>query len=143
MELFAPYLHDNGVIKRLTQYKNLDHTDEIACWQWYRNREDALELVEKDFETNQIIENYAIGRPDALCREYLPSIPHYIFCQYLFDFFNMSFDIIGYVRSMERDGEKTFEYYDNSRLDGLLKLHLKLGATSDHVREYFEYRQDR
>lgn len=70
LELFAPYLHDDGVFKRLTQYKNLNHTDEIVCWQWYRNREDSLEIVEKDFETNRIIENYGSGRSDSLCRKF-------------------------------------------------------------------------
>lgn len=69
LELFAPYLHDDGVVRRLTQYKNLDHTDEIVCWEWFRNREDSLETVEKDFETNQIIENYANGRSDSLRRK--------------------------------------------------------------------------
>ncbi|XP_031633973.1 coiled-coil domain-containing protein lobo [Contarinia nasturtii] len=112
LELFAPYLNDNGVIKRLTLYKNLDHTDEITCWQWYCNREDSLESVEKDFETNQIIENYANGRPDSLRR---------------------------FTRSMERDGEKMFEYYENSRLDGLILLEV----APNYVREHFEHRQDR
>lgn len=40
---------------------------------------------------------------------------------------------------MERDGEKMFEYYENSRLDGLLKLEV----STEYVREYFEYRQNR
>lgn len=69
LELFAPYLNDDGVVKRLTQYKNLNYTEEIAYWQWYHNREDLLELIEKDFETNQIIENYASGRIDSLKRK--------------------------------------------------------------------------
>lgn len=40
---------------------------------------------------------------------------------------------------MERDGEKMLEYYDKSRLDGLLKL--EVGP--EYVREYYEYRQNR
>lgn len=43
------------------------------------------------------------------------------------------------VRSMERDGKKIFEYFENSRMDGLLKLEM----TSDSIRETFEYRKDR
>lgn len=70
LELFAPYLNDDGVIKRLTMYKNLNHTAEVCCWQWYQNREDLLETIEKDYETNQIIENYANGRTDSLHRKY-------------------------------------------------------------------------
>lgn len=40
---------------------------------------------------------------------------------------------------MERDGEKMLEYYDKSRLDGLLKL--EVGP--EYVREYYEYRPNR
>lgn len=40
---------------------------------------------------------------------------------------------------MDGDVEKTFEYYDNSRLDGLLKLEV----ATEYIREHFEYRQDR
>lgn len=40
---------------------------------------------------------------------------------------------------MERDGEKMLEYYDKSRLDGLLKL--EVGP--EYVREYYEHRQNR
>lgn len=64
-------MNDDGVIKRLTTYKSLDHTNEVCCWQWYQNREDLLETIEKDFETNQIIENYANDRTDSLRRKYL------------------------------------------------------------------------
>lgn len=47
--------------------------------------------------------------------------------------------LIGIIRSMKRDGEKIFEYCENSRLDGLLKLEV----TSASIRETFEYRKDR
>lgn len=40
---------------------------------------------------------------------------------------------------MERDGEKMLEYYEKSRLDGLLKLEVG----QEYVREYYEYRKDR
>lgn len=70
LELFAPYLNDDGVVKRLTMYENLEHTGEICCWQWHCNREDSLKTIEKDFETNQIIENYANGRADSLRCKY-------------------------------------------------------------------------
>lgn len=69
LELYAPYSHNDGLVKRLTLYKNLDHTDAIVCWQMYRNRDDSLESMEMDFETNQIIENYASGRSDSLRRK--------------------------------------------------------------------------
>lgn len=45
----------------------------------------------------------------------------------------------GFIRSTEKDGEKIFEYYENSRLDGLIKLQVEV----DCVREYYEYRQNR
>lgn len=46
---------------------------------------------------------------------------------------------VGFTRSMERDGEKMLEYFDKSRLDGLLKL--EVGP--EYVREHYEYRQNR
>lgn len=59
-------------------------------------------------------------------------------------FFFSTFDFrlfsrIGFTRSMERDGEKMLEYYDKSRLDGLLIL--EVGP--EYMREYYEYRQNR
>lgn len=143
LELFAPYLNDDGVIKRLTMYENLNHTNEMCCWQWYRNREDSLETIEKDFETNQIIENYMNGRTDSLRCKY-PSMLQvffvFSFCCLIFN--HMPFVLClstGFTRSIERDGEKVLEYYENSRLDGLLKLEV----ATNYVREYYEYRQDR
>lgn len=70
MDLFAPYSNDDGIVKRLTLYKNLDYSDEIAIWQWYQNREDLLETIEKDFERREIIETYCVGRSDSLYRKY-------------------------------------------------------------------------
>lgn len=66
LEWFSPYLNDDGVVKRLTMYKNLNYTEKVCCWQWYRNRDDSLETIEKNFQTNQIVENYASGRCDSL-----------------------------------------------------------------------------
>lgn len=40
---------------------------------------------------------------------------------------------------MEKDGEKIFVYYGNSRLDGLLKLEVAI----DYIEEHYEYRKDR
>lgn len=146
LELFSPYLNDDGVVKRLTMYKNLDYTEKVCCWQWHRNRDDLLETIEKNFQTNQIVEKYASGRCDSLkCNNtshiyMLNSTKRNrkcIWCWWLL-FCRIS-KCIGFTRSMERDGEKTLEYYDKSRLDGLLKL--EVGA--EYVREYYEYRQNR
>lgn len=40
---------------------------------------------------------------------------------------------------MERDGEKMLEYYEKSRLDGLLKLEVG----QEHVRESYEFQKNR
>lgn len=65
-ECFAPYLNNDGIVKRLTLHKNLDYTEETVLWQWYRNRDDLLEMMEKDFETKKMIEIYRDGRSDSL-----------------------------------------------------------------------------
>lgn len=66
LELFAPYLNNDGVIKRLTVYKNLNYTEATNVWQWFRNRDDSLELMEKDFQSKKIIEKYRNERSDGL-----------------------------------------------------------------------------
>lgn len=70
LELFAPYLNNDGVIKRLTVFKNLDYTEETNLWQWFRNRDDSLELMEKDFQTKKIIETYGNERSDGLTSKF-------------------------------------------------------------------------
>lgn len=81
MDLFAPYLNDDGVVKRLTVFHDLDYSDEKISWRWYRNREDLLDSVEKDNVTKQIIENYANYRPDFLrCK--FQYVKTHILCSY-------------------------------------------------------------
>lgn len=121
-------------------YKNLNYTEKVCCWQWYRNREDSLETIEKNFQTNQIIENYANGRTDSLkCNKNHVEIPRREKKVFFSTFDFRLFSRIGFTRSMERDGEKMLEYYDKSRLDGLLIL--EVGP--EYMREYYEYRQNR
>lgn len=70
LELFAPYLNNDGVMKRLTVFKNLDYTEQTNLWQWLRNRDDSLELIEKDFQTKKIIETYRNERSDGLTSKF-------------------------------------------------------------------------
>lgn len=145
MELYSPYKNDDGVVKRLTIYKNLNYTEKVCCWQWYQNRDDSLETIEKNFQTNQIIENYVNGRTDSLkCNKNHNIMPHLnglIPRTNMELFFIVLFFLsyLGFTRSMERDGEKMLEYYEKSRLDGLLKLEVG----QEYVREYYEQRKNR
>lgn len=41
--------------------------------------------------------------------------------------------------SSAESGGKIFEFYENSRLDGLLKLEVAI----DYINEHYEYRSDR
>lgn len=71
MDLFAPYLNNDGVVRRLTLVENLDYSGEKLSWQWYQHRDDFLEKMENDFETKTIIEIYGNGRSDSISRNFV------------------------------------------------------------------------
>lgn len=70
-EAFSPYLNAYGLVKQLTLYKDLDYTEATIMWQWYRNRDDLLEIIETDYEGRIIYESYNTGRMDSLRRNNL------------------------------------------------------------------------
>lgn len=69
LEAFSPYLNVFGLIKQLTLFKELNYTDSTVMWQWYRNRDDLLEIIETDYDARTIFESYGVGRTDSLRRK--------------------------------------------------------------------------
>lgn len=67
-EAFSPYLSTYGLVKQLTVYKDLEYREATIMWQWYRNRDDLLEIIETDYEARIVYESYNIGRMDSLSR---------------------------------------------------------------------------
>lgn len=116
-------------------------------WQWYRNRDDLLEIIETDYDARTIFESYDIGRTDSLRRK---NSLGWLDSDQIMDHFRVLNDttitnigvfgiITGLIMSMEENGKKTFEFYEKSRLDGLLKLEVAI----DYIKEYYEYRKYR
>ncbi|KAM3860447.1 dynein regulatory complex subunit 7-like [Diretmus argenteus] len=57
-ERFAPYLRPDGLVTRLTTYKDLDCTHASVVKEWYRHRHDHLEERELNKDTNLTTERF-------------------------------------------------------------------------------------
>ncbi|KAM3877116.1 dynein regulatory complex subunit 7-like [Diretmus argenteus] len=57
-ERFAPYLRPDGLVTRLTTYKDLDCTHASVVKEWYRHRHDHLEERELNKDTNVTTERF-------------------------------------------------------------------------------------
>jgi hypothetical protein len=65
-EKFAPYLYEDGLMKKLTLYETLDYEKPLMIFKWYGNREDNLNFKTEDLETKQCFEEFHKGRIDSL-----------------------------------------------------------------------------
>uniref|UniRef100_A0A8C6XB60 Dynein regulatory complex subunit 7 n=1 Tax=Naja naja TaxID=35670 RepID=A0A8C6XB60_NAJNA len=109
LEKWAPYLNVNGLITRLTLYEDPDCTKVLEVKEWFKNREDKLDIRELNKQTNIIAEQFLPGH--ALAHMY---------------------------KTMEPETERTMEFYNETRVDGLQKR----TETSQEMAEYFEGRLD-
>ncbi|KAM4618733.1 dynein regulatory complex subunit 7 isoform 2-T2 [Polymixia lowei] len=62
LEQFAPYLLPDGLVTRLTTYKDLDLTEASVVKEWYQNRHDQLEERELRKVSNVTTELFRPGR---------------------------------------------------------------------------------
>ncbi|XP_055529114.1 coiled-coil domain-containing protein lobo [Wyeomyia smithii] len=65
-ERFAPYSNMIGLVKRLTLYETLEYENPTTRWEWYINRDDLLEMIKHDYESQETEETFAKGRSDSL-----------------------------------------------------------------------------
>ncbi|XP_051166732.1 dynein regulatory complex subunit 7 isoform X2 [Leptopilina boulardi] len=121
VEQFAPYFNENGLIERVTIYDDYEYTMPIYCYEKYSNRKDKLIKSEKDLDTNMINDFYKRGRPDA-CKVHR--------------YFSQSNDKV--------EDERTIEFYNTVRLDGLLRLqmHPEYMIVDYENREDFLYKRE-
>nr|XP_020470660.1 dynein regulatory complex subunit 7 [Monopterus albus] len=63
LERFAAYLRADGVVARLTTYKDLDCTDIAMIKEWYQHRNDFLKEREVNKVDNFTTERFRHGRP--------------------------------------------------------------------------------
>ncbi|KAM8755120.1 dynein regulatory complex subunit 7 isoform 1-T2 [Acanthopagrus schlegelii] len=62
LEKFAPYLKPDGLVTRLTTYKDLDCTEVLTVKEWYQHRNDHLERREVNKVDNSTTERFSRGR---------------------------------------------------------------------------------
>ncbi|XP_075621841.1 dynein regulatory complex subunit 7 isoform X3 [Balearica regulorum gibbericeps] len=112
LEKWAPYLNGNGLVKRLTVYTGLDCTEVVEVKEWFKNREDMLDIREVNKQTQLTTEYFSPGHLLGLkAHTYM---------------------------SLEPETERTIEFYNEVRVDGLQKL----VENANEMTEYFVGRDD-
>ncbi|XP_050760112.1 dynein regulatory complex subunit 7 [Gymnogyps californianus] len=112
LEKWAPYLNGNGLVKRLTVYADLDCTEVVEVREWFKNREDMLDMREVNKQTQLTTEYFSPGHLLGLkAHTYM---------------------------SLEPETEHTMEFYNEARVDGLQKR----VENANEMTEYFVGRDD-
>lgn len=65
-EKFAPFKHEDGLMRRLTVYETLDYEKPVMEYMWYENRVDLMRFVRIDLVTGANNEEFQKGRADSL-----------------------------------------------------------------------------
>ncbi|XP_010581391.1 PREDICTED: coiled-coil domain-containing protein lobo homolog [Haliaeetus leucocephalus] len=112
LEKWAPYLNGNGLVKRLTVYADLDCTEVVEVREWFRNREDMLNMREVNKQTQLTTEYFSPG--------HLLGLKAHTYT------------------SLEPETEHTMEFYNEARVDGLQKR----VENDNEMTEYFVGRDD-
>ncbi|XP_078089368.1 dynein regulatory complex subunit 7 [Mustelus asterias] len=94
LEKYAPYLNIDGMVMRLIEYEDIECTSFVKVTEWYSNRKDMLEKIERNMRTRTITENFKNGRSMAVKK-------------HLF-------------RSSEPETDRTLKYISQLRVDGLV-----------------------
>ncbi|XP_068549760.1 dynein regulatory complex subunit 7 isoform X1 [Anas acuta] len=112
LEKWAPYLNKNGLVKCLTVYADLRCTEVVEVKEWFKNREDMLDMRELNKKTQLTTEYFSPGH-----------------------LFGLKVHI---YKSMEPETERVMEFYHESRVDGLQKR----AENATEIKEYFVGRDD-
>uniref|UniRef100_A0A8I5T9Y4 Dynein regulatory complex subunit 7 n=2 Tax=Pongo abelii TaxID=9601 RepID=A0A8I5T9Y4_PONAB len=112
LEKWAPYLNSNGLVSRLTTYKDLECTNILEIKEWYQNREDMLELKHMNKTTDLKTDYFKPGHPQALR--------------------------VHSYKSMQPEMDRVIEFYETARVDGLIKRE----ETPRTMTEYYQGRPD-
>ncbi|XP_029781495.1 dynein regulatory complex subunit 7 isoform X2 [Suricata suricatta] len=112
LEKWAPYLNSNGLVCRLTTYKDLECTETLEIKEWFQNRGDMLELRHINKSTGLNIDYFKPGHPQALR--------------------------VHSYKSMQPETDRVMEFYDTARVDGLVKRE----ETPQTMAEHYQGRSD-
>lgn len=64
VELFAPYIRSDGLIRRVTEYEDYQYITPVRCHEKYLNRNDYFVESTRDLNTNTITDSFEKGRLD-------------------------------------------------------------------------------
>ncbi|NXC50715.1 DRC7 protein, partial [Penelope pileata] len=112
LEKWAPYLNEDGLVKRLTVCADVGYAEVVEVKEWFKNREDMLDRREVNKQTLQTTEYFSPGRLLGLK--------------------------VHTYKSMEPQTERVMEFYSETRVDGLQKR----AENASEMREYFVGRDD-
>ncbi|NXT54916.1 DRC7 protein, partial [Pluvianellus socialis] len=112
LEKWAPYWNGNGLVKRLTVYADLDCTEVVEVREWFKNREDMLDMREVNKQTQLTTDYFSPGHLLGLkAHTYM---------------------------SLEPETEHIMEFYNEVRVDGLQKR----VENANEMTEYFVGQDD-
>ncbi|NXG01054.1 DRC7 protein, partial [Sakesphorus luctuosus] len=63
LEKWAPYVNEDGLEERLTVYADLDCTEVVEVTEWFKNREDMLDMREMNKQTQLTTDYFRPGHP--------------------------------------------------------------------------------
>ncbi|XP_048015258.1 dynein regulatory complex subunit 7 isoform X2 [Megalobrama amblycephala] len=137
LEKFAPYLLKDGLVTKLTIYKDLNCTQPSTIKEWFKHRSDCLDEREIHTDSNVTSENFGPGRSDALrYHRYVTLVPE---AERQMDFYSHT-RTDGLARRIEKPFEMTETFED--RTDFLFYRHVVYGKQIKVIRagEAFEQR---
>ncbi|NXY49935.1 DRC7 protein, partial [Ceuthmochares aereus] len=112
LEKWSPNLNGNGLVKRLTIYADLDRTEVVEVREWFKNREDMLDMRQVNKQTQLTTDYFSPG--------------------HLFHLKAHTYT------SLEPETEHTMEFYNKARADDLQKR----VENAAEIIEYFVGRDD-
>ncbi|NXC25661.1 DRC7 protein, partial [Campylorhamphus procurvoides] len=112
VEKWAPYVNENGLVERLTVYADLDCTEVVEVTEWFKNREDLLDMRKMNKQT-RLTTDYFSPRHRLLLEAHT-------------------------YMSLEQESGHTMEFYHKARADGLWKR----VENATEMTEYFVGRDD-
>ncbi|XP_014205782.1 dynein regulatory complex subunit 7 [Copidosoma floridanum] len=116
VDLYGPYLRPDGLIERVTQYREYEYRTRTFINEYFSNRSDGLVRSDKDVVKEIVSDHYALGRKD--------------FCKVHQYFANSSGTV---------DEERTIEFYAGRRFDELRRMKMNPFYASQD----YENRDDR
>ncbi|KAM6324920.1 dynein regulatory complex subunit 7 [Podargus strigoides] len=112
LEKWTPCLNGNGLVKRLTIYADLDYTEAVEVREWFKNREDRLDMREVNKQTQLTTDYFGPG--------------------HLFQLKAHTYT------SLDPEAARTMEFYNKTRSDDLQKC----VKNANEMTEYFVGRDD-